>query len=385
VGPPVTRHLLVTNDFPPKVGGIQAYLWELWRRIDPARFVVLTASSHPDAAAFDAEQARRGVRIERVDGRILFFPTPGAVRRVRGLADEVEAGLILLDPALPLGEIGPHLGRPYGVILHGAEVAAPARLPGLRRRLAHVLERAAVVISAGSYPGAEARRVVGVRLPPVVSVPPGVDCERFVPLGSAERRAARRRLGLPEEAPLVVSVSRLVPRKGLDVLIEAAEALRPSFPDLVVAIGGRGRDGARLGRLVTRTGSPTRLLGLVPDEDLPALYGAADVFTMVCRDRWGGLEQEGFGTVFLEAAAAGIPQVAGRSGGAAEAVVDGETGVVVERPRDAGAVALALRRLLGDPGLRRRMGEAGRRRAVTSFDYARLAPRLADALREMGG
>jgi phosphatidylinositol alpha-1,6-mannosyltransferase len=381
----VSRHLLVTNDFPPKVGGIQGYLWELWRRIDPDRFVVLTASSDPDHAAFDAEQAGHGVRIVRVDERLLFFPTPAVVRRVRQLADDVGAGLVLLDPALPLGAAGPRLGRPYGVILHGAEAVAPGRLPGLRQGLAHVLGHAAVIVSAGGYPAEEARRVVGPRLPPVIEIPPGVDCRRFVPLAPADRLAARHRLGLPDAGPLVVSVSRLVPRKGMDVLIEAAEALRPSFPDLTLAIGGQGRDAQRLGRLAARTGSAPRLLGAVADEDLPDLLGAADVFAMVCRSRWSGLEQEGFGIVFLEAAASGVPQVAGRSGGAAEAVIEGETGFVVDRPHDAGAVAHGLRRLLADGDLRRRMGGVARRRAEASFDYARLAPRLADALGEMGG
>jgi phosphatidylinositol alpha-1,6-mannosyltransferase len=183
----------------------------------------------------------------------------------------------------------------------------------------------------------------------------------------------------------VVSVSRLVPRKGMDVLIAAAARLVPSFPDLTVAIGGRGRDAGRLEDLARRTGAPVRLLGPVPDADLAALVGSADVFAMACRTRWAGLEQEGFGIVFLEAAAAGVPQVAGQSGGAAEAVVDGQTGLVVGRPHDPAAVAHALRRMLADPDLRRRMGEAGRQRAVASFDYARLAPRLADALGEVGG
>ena len=375
----------MTNDFPPKVGGIQAYLWELWQRMDPERFVVLTATSDPEHAEFDRAQAERGVRIERVPERILFFPTPAVVERIRRLADEIDAGLVLLDPALPLGAAGPRLDRPYGVIIHGAEVTAPGRLPGSRQALAHVLGHARIVVSAGGYPAAEAARATGDRLPRVVEVPPGVDCGRFVPLDGADRQAGRRRLGLPAKGPLVVSVSRLVPRKGMDVLVAAAARLAPSFPDLTVAIGGRGRDHRRLAELVRRTGAPVRLLGKVADDDLATLVGAADVFAMACRDRWGGLEQEGFGIVFLEAAAAGVPQVAGRSGGAHEAVVDGETGLVVDRPDDPGSVALALRRLLADPDLRRRMGEAGRRRAVASFDYARLAPRLADALGEVGG
>jgi phosphatidylinositol alpha-1,6-mannosyltransferase len=180
-------------------------------------------------------------------------------------------------------------------------------------------------------------------------------------------------------------VSRLVPRKGMDVLIRAASAVAPSFPGLTVAIGGTGRDEGRLRRLAAGAGVVVRFLGRVPDADLPALYGASDVFAMLCRNRWAGLEQEGFGIVFLEAAAAGVPQVAGRSGGAAEAVVHGTTGLVVDDPRSVPAAARALRQLLVDDTARRRMGRAGRRRAEESFDYDELARRLGDGLRDVGG
>jgi phosphatidylinositol alpha-1,6-mannosyltransferase len=134
-----------------------------------------------------------------------------------------------------------------------------------------------------------------------------------------------------------------------------------------------------------RTGAPVRLLGRVSEEDKSALLGVADVFVMACRNRWGGLEQEGFGIVFLEAAAAGLPQVAGESGGAAEAVLDQQTGLVVARPDDPSEVAAALGRLLSDESLRRRMGSAARDRALACFDYASLAPRLAEALAQVGG
>ena len=215
-------HLLVTNDFPPKVGGIQAYLWELWRRLEPDSFAVLTASSDPGADAFDAEQAARGIRIERVASKVLV-PTPGLVRRIRQSAERVGADLVVLDPAFPLGVIGPRLGLPYAVLLHGAEVAVPGRLPVSRSVLAHVVRGSSLVISAGGYPAAEARRAVrGRGMPRVVEIPPGVDLDRFVPLDEDERTRARADLGLPVEGPLVVSVSRLVPRKGMDVLIDAA-------------------------------------------------------------------------------------------------------------------------------------------------------------------
>lgn len=355
-------HLLVTNDFPPKVGGIQSYLWELWRRLPPERVVVLT-TPYPGAAEWDAAQPFRIVRSKQ---RVLL-PTPAVQREVRRLADEVEARLVVIDPALPLGLLGPRLDRPYAVVLHGAEVTVPGRLPAARRALRHVVTHAAHVVAAGSYPAAEARRVAGDRMPPTTVVPPGVDTRRFHPVEHGPGRT-------------VVSVSRLVPRKGMDALIEAAAALKHDHPDLVVLIAGTGRDRARLERRAARLHAPVRFLGRVADDDLPALLASADVFAMLCRNRWAGLEQEGFGIVFLEAAACGVPQVAGDSGGAAEAVVDGETGLVVRRPHDADAVAAALDRLLRDDDLRVRMGEAARRRAVDDFDYDVLAARLDGAL-----
>jgi phosphatidylinositol alpha-1,6-mannosyltransferase len=169
----------------------------------------------------------------------------------------------------------------------------------------------------------------------------------------------------------------------MDTLVRAAALLAPTRPDLTVAVAGAGRDRMRLDRLVQRIGAPVRLLGRVDDERLPSLYACADVFAMLCRNRWGGLEQEGFGIVFLEAAACGVPQVAGDSGGATEAVVDGETGFVVRRPNDAEEGARVLARLLDDPDLRRAQAQASRQRAETEFSYEVLARRLDDALREM--
>jgi len=371
-------HLLVTNDFPPKVGGIQSYLWELWRRLPPEEFTVLT-TAHPQAVGFDAAQ-RFGVVREQSS---VLLPTPALVRRVRALAMDVGATGVVLDPALPVGAIGPHIGLPYALVLHGAEVTVPGRLPGSRAVLAQVLRGAQLIVAAGSYPQAEADRAAGRALP-TVCVPPGVDTDVFVPLAPADKVAVRERLGLPATGPLVVSVSRLVPRKGMDVLIHAAVALEPDRPGLTVAIAGGGRDESRLRALVAKTGAPVRLLGKVPGVDLPDLYACADVFAMLCRNRWGGLEQEGFGIVFVEAAAAGVPAVAGSSGGAADAVVDGETGVVVAHPDDPRAVARALAPLLDDPPRRAAMGEAGRHRAVSSFTYDLLARRLHEALRRLG-
>lgn len=368
-------HLLVTNDFPPKVGGIQSYLWEMWRRLPPDEVTALT-TPYEGSEAFDADQDFRVVRSRQ---RVLL-PTPAVLTVVRRLADEVGAEVVVLDPALPLGMLGPRLERPYVVVLHGAEITVPARLPVTRRALARVLAGACHVISASAYAEDEARRVTGDSMPPTTLVPPGVDPERFRPLSAEERDKTRADLGLDPEARLVVSVSRLVPRKGMDTLITAAHRLAPDHPDLAVVIAGAGRDRPRLERLVKRLRAPVRLLGPVPDGRLPAVYGCADVFAMPCRERWGGLDQEGFGIVFMEAAACGVAQVAGRSGGAGDAVAHEETGLVVDEPGNPEGVAEALARLLDDPALRRRMGEAARRRAATEFSYDVLAPQLERAL-----
>lgn len=368
------NHLLVTNDFPPKVGGIQSYLWELWRRLPPDETTVLTTPYEGDRA-WDREQP---FRVERTRASVLV-PSASLVRQIDRLADEVEAELVLLDPALPLGLVGPRLARPYGLVLHGAEVTVPGRVPGTHRALRRVLRGAQLVVAAGGYPAAEARRAAGRDLPTVV-VPPGVDVDRFRPLEPMARMSARADLGLPLSGTLVLSVSRLVPRKGMDVLIEAVARLARRRPRLHLAIGGDGRDRRRLERLAARHDAPVTFLGRVPDDALPALYGCADVFAMLCRNRWAGLEQEGFGIVFLEAAACGVPQIAGDSGGASEAVADHETGLVVHEPGNVEAVRHALARLVDYEELRVRMGAAARYRAVEQFSYDVLAQRLHEAL-----
>jgi phosphatidylinositol alpha-1,6-mannosyltransferase len=372
------KHLLVTNDFPPKIGGIQSYLWELWRRLPAEETAVLT-TPYDGAGDFDAAAP---MHVERIDQPVML-PTRSLVERIDETADRVGAELVVLDPALPLGHLGPRLARPYGVILHGAEITVPGRVPGPRHALSRVLRGAELVIAAGGYPADEGERAARRGLP-VTVVPPGVDTDRFVPLDPAARAAARARFGLAPESTVVVSVSRLVPRKGMDVLIRAAARLAPIHPDLEVVIGGTGRDRARLERLVVELAAPVRLLGRVDDADLPALYGAADIFAMDCRNRWLGLEQEGFGIVFLEAAACGVAQVAGESGGAAEAVLHGETGLVVDDPRSVAALTEALRTLIVDPDRRRAMGTAARRRADAESSYDVLAARLRGALDDWG-
>lgn len=368
------KHLLVTNDFPPKIGGIQSLLWEWWRRLPPDSFAVLT-SPYAGSAEFDAGEP---YRIERVREPVLL-PHPPMVQRINALADEVGADLVVLDPAVPLGLVGPSLNRPYDLVLHGAEVTVPGRLPGTRQTLAYTLTRARHIVAAGGYPAAEAEAAAGRSLP-VTVVPCGVDPDRFVPIDAAHRRETRQRLGLPVDAELIVGISRLVPRKGFDTAIRAVSRLSRLRPDVHLAIAGSGRDAERLRRLADELSAPVTFLGRVSNEDLPLLYACADIFTMLCRNRWGGLEQEGFGIVFLEAASCGVPQVAGRSGGAAEAVADGETGLVIDDPQDTQAVADAFARILDDDEMRAAMAARSRQRVEEEFAYDVLARRLGESL-----
>ena len=368
------KHLLVTNDFPPKIGGIQSLLWEWWRRLPPDSFAVLT-SPYVGTAEFDAGEP---YRIERTREPVLL-PHPWMVRKVNGLAEDFGADFVVLDPAVPLGLIGPSLELPYHLVLHGAEVTVPGRLPGAKQALAYTLRRADGIIAAGRYPAAEAIHAAGRDLP-VTVVPCGVDPDKFHPLSDNERSAAREHFGLAADAEVIVGISRLVPRKGFDTAIRAVARLARVRPKLRLVIAGGGREDERLRRLSDELDAPVTFLGRIPNADLPPLYGCADVFAMLCRNRWGGLEQEGFGIVFVEAASCGVPQVAGDSGGAAEAVADGETGFVIGDPEDIQAVADAFAALLDDDDLRRRMGERSRQRVLDEFAYDVLARRLGDTL-----
>ncbi len=252
-------------------------------------------------------------------------------------------------PPCPSATSDPDLARPYGVVLHGAEVTVPGRLPGTRGRLARVLVGARLVVAAGGYPADEAERAARRGLP-VVVVPPG---RRHRPLHAPGRtRRAPRPGPATASAPTTSWSCRSVgscPARAWTPSSTRPPSWRPTRPRLRVLIGGGGRDEGRLARRIRRTGAPARLLGRFEEAEKPDLYGAADVFAMLCRDRWAGLEQEGFGIVFLEAAACGVPQVAGASGGAAEAVADGVTGTVVERPHRRPRRGRRPRRLPGRP------------------------------------
>lgn len=378
----MNKTLIVTNDFPPRPGGIQAFLHNMALRLDPGRVVVYASTwkgGDADAVArFDAGQPFRVVR----DRTTMLLPTPRVTRRAAGLLREHGCASVWFGASAPLGLMAPALRRAGAerivATTHGHE-AGWAVLPAARQLLRRIGEGTDTMTYLGEYTRSRiARALTPSAASRMVRLPPGVDEKTFHP-GSGGA-AVRERLGLAGR-PVVVCVSRLVPRKGQDTLIEAMPAVLAGVPDAVLLIVGGGPYRRDLERLAERTGvrGAVRFTGAVPWEELPAHYGAGDVFAMPCRTRRGGLDVEGLGIVYLEASATGLPVVAGDSGGAPDAVLDGETGWVVPGG-SAERTAARVVELLGDPRLRRRMGERGRAWVEESWRWDTLAARLRDLL-----
>ncbi|MBJ3807413.1 glycosyltransferase family 4 protein [Streptomyces flavofungini] len=378
------KTLIVTNDFPPRPGGIQAFLHNMALRLDPAQIVVYASTwkrgreGAEATAAFDAEQPFQVVR----DPTTMLLPTPRVTRRAVSLLREHGCTSVWFGAAAPLGLMGPALRRAGARRLvattHGHE-AGWAQLPASRQLLRRIGESTDTVTYLGEY----TRSRIAAALSPaaagrMVQLPPGVD-EKTFHRGSGGD-AVRARLGLTDR-PVVVCVSRLVPRKGQDTLILAMPRILAREPDAVLLIVGGGPYEKELRRLAaeTRVADSVVFTGAVPWAELPAHYGAGDVFAMPCRTRRGGLDVEGLGIVYLEASATGLPVVAGDSGGAPDAVLDGETGWVVRggSPEDSADRILAL---LGDAELRERMGERGRRWVEERWRWDLLAERLRELL-----
>jgi phosphatidylinositol alpha-1,6-mannosyltransferase len=372
----IPRTLLVTNDFPPRVGGIQRTLHALVRELPPDRISVL-APFWDGSEAFDAGQPYRIVRAPR---RFLW-PTPATRRLTDGLVGGSGAEVVLFGDAMPLAAMGPGLagrGIPYLVAAHGFDYWL-SLLPGAHASLAYMTSRAArVPVMCSAF----IARVVRTAVPedvPVSVMYPGADVDAFRP--DLPTDGVLERHGLVGR-PVVACVSRLVARKGQDVLIRAMTEIRRRVPGAALLIVGDGPYRSALERLAAGVPSGSvAFAGQVSEEELPTYYAAGHVFAMPCRTRLGGLEVEGWGNVFIEAAACGRPVVVGDSGGARESVVDGETGVLVDG-RSVEQVADAVSRLLEDPALAERMGKAGRERVERFYTWPRAAAQLGRWLRD---
>lgn len=376
------RTLLVTNDFPPVVGGIQSYLDDYTRRLPPSDLTVL-ASTPPEgpeaASAFDSEVPFDVVRMPTH----MLLPTPDVRRRMQGIIAERGIETVWFGAAAPLGLLGRAAKRAGAsrviATTHGHEVGW-SMLPGSRQLLRRIFRDADVVTYISEYTLGRLRPFMAAGAL-TTHLPSGIDVERFHP-DPAARAALRERYRLGD-APTVVCVSRLVARKGQDSLIEAWPRVAERLPGARLVIVGWGSYARRLALL--KRHSPARdsiiLTGKVPYDELPGHVAMGDVFAMPCRTRGGGLDVEGLGIVFLEASAAGLPVIAGTSGGAPETVEEGVTGNVVDG-RDQDALVEAIVRQLSDAEMRARMGAAGRELMTERWTWPSLVERLVAAIDE---
>jgi phosphatidylinositol alpha-1,6-mannosyltransferase len=371
----VSRTLVVTNDFPPRQGGIQTFVAALLARRPPESLVVL-ASDHPGSAAYDAALPYPVVRMPTG----MLLPTRGAARAAVDLAGRYGCDNAFFGAAAPLGLLAPAL-REAGVrhlvgATHGHETGWVA-LPGSRQLLQRIASGLDVLTYISRYthdrlaPALERR----TRL---AQLSPGVDVELFTP--DTDGSDVRRTYGLGD-APVVVCVSRLVPRKGQDVLIAGWPQVLARHPGARLLLVGGGPAEKSLRRSIAARGlaESVVLTGPVVPEELPAHYAAGTVFAMPCRTRRAGLDVEGLGMVFLEAAACGRPVVAGTSGGAPETVQEGVTGHVVD-PRSPTAVATTISALLDDPDKVAAMGAAGRAWVEERWSWTTIAATFAEIL-----
>jgi phosphatidylinositol alpha-1,6-mannosyltransferase len=358
--------LVVTNDFPPRQGGIETFVRSL---CDELPDLVVLTSRTPGDTQYDAALPFPVVR----DRTTMLLPTRRVTRAAVRVMREYGADRVVFGAAAPLGLMGPALrkagARRIVALTHGHETWW-AGTPGARQALRRIGDAADTMTTVSQW--------CADRIAPALSQPaaermrrltPGVDTSRFFPDCGGEQ--VRKGLGL-EGAPVVACVSRLVARKGQDTLIRAWPRVLAAVPEAVLLIVGGGPDRDRLQGLARQTGvaAAVRFTGAVPWDGIPPYVDAADVFAMPCRTRRFGLEPEALGIVTLEASATGKPVVVGDSGGAADTVRHGETGYLVD-PYNPAATAVRLIELLTDPARARAMGEAGRAWVRAEWTWAR--------------
>ena len=374
------RVLVVTNDLPPRVGGIQYYVDQLARGLAGAGHDVTFLGSRSDGwEAFDASAPYRVVRRDTTT----LLPTPGVRRQVTELVDATSADVVVFGAAFPLGLLGPAVlrrtGVPYVGFTHGLEVTAARTWLG-RRLLRRVGSAAAALTFVSQWCDDELRAAFGPG-PRYERLAPAVDPAAFHP--GVSGAAVRDRHGLGDR-PVVVTVSRLVERKGQDTLVRVLPELRRRAGDVALLVVGDGPHRTALEDDARRLGVADHVVfaGQVADDDLPAYYAAGDVFAFPTRERHRGLEVEAFGIVVIQAAAVGVPVVAGRTGGVPDAVGGPDTGVLVD-PLDDAAVVEALVDLLSDADHRASVGRAAADRVAAGFTWASRTDELVALLRDV--
>lgn len=357
--------LMVSSSFLPGQGGIESYLAELCDSLAP-RLAVLAAGERDGKALPDD----LGYDVHPFNGKLLV-PGPKARRAIEEAARREGTDKVLFGTPWPLVMLAPQLkGLRYAVIVHGAEMIVPAAAPVINRRLAKALAGAELLLPVSEYTGRAVNSFLegsGHTVPEMATLRAKVDLERFHP--GAKTTEIRSRYGIGEDDKVILCFGRLVPRKGVDRLIRALPVIRRAVPEAKVVIAGTGPEEKRLRALAKAQGDNVVFTGRVPEEDAPSLYATADVFALPVADRWRGLEIEGLGVVLLEAAACEVPCVTGISGGTPEAVIDGDTGFVIDST-DQAVLAARITWLLQNPDRAAAMGRAGRAHVEAEFGGA---------------
>jgi phosphatidylinositol alpha-1,6-mannosyltransferase len=386
----VSRVLLVTNDFPPRRGGIQSYLGEFVGRLVQggpgagSHAVTVYAPQWKGADAYDRSAREAGYRVVRHPGT-LMLPGPTVDARMRRLISDHDIDTVWFGAAAPLALLAQR-ARQAGATrvvasTHGHEVGW-SMLPVARSVLRRIGDHTDVVTFVSRYTRSRFAPAFGPEAS-LEYLPPGVDSDRFRP-DPASRAELRDRYRLGER-PTVVCLSRLVPRKGQDMLIKAMPSIRERVDGAALVIVGGGPYLEALRKLAQDCGVADQVTftGGVDAAELPAHHALADVFAMPCRTRGAGMDVEGLGIVFLEASATGVPVIAGQSGGAPEAVQHNKTGLVVDG-RSVSQIADAVTELLIDRDRAAAMGAVGREWVTSQWRWDTLAARLANLLGEGG-
>lgn len=366
---------VVTNDFPPRIGGINDYVDQIFRRFGLGR-VTIFSSTYPGASEFDAKFPHEVIRLPTK----MMLPTPGVRRELHGVLSSRKPDIVMFGATWPLGHMGPairrKLGIPYGGFTHGLEITG-ALVPGL---LAPIGRDASLLTAATDWSRGKLERAFRWT-GRMELLPSGIDVGAFHPGVSDQAVRERHALGT---SPVICCVSRLVARKGQDMLIRALPAVAREIPRARLLIVGSGPYDATLRALARKEGVADRVVftGAVSYPELPSYFRAGNVFAMPCRSRLMGLDIEALGAVFLQGAAVGRPVIAGASGGAPEAVKEGETGWVVD-PESPAAIARSIIPLLADPVHAAAMGKRGAAWVHAEWSWDSMARRLEEMLRAL--
>jgi phosphatidylinositol alpha-1,6-mannosyltransferase len=373
--------LFVTNDFGPRAGGIESFIIGLVQHANLSPITVYT-SSQGDTREYDESwQSDYGVKVIR-DSEKILLPTPRVSRSITRVIKELETEVVVFGAAAPLAIMSAACRRAGAkkiiALTHGHEVWWSKVFP-----FTLIMRRIGSTTDALTYLGEFTRRAISRSLTSraasaMVKIAPGIDTEHFSPVDSTELKTS---MGLSGKR-VIVSVGRLVHRKGQDKLIESMPSIIQEIPNAHLLLVGEGPYRKHLMELVRKHHLEdfVTFIGRIQFAQLPSYICCGEIFAMPSRSRFAGLEVEGLGIVYLEASACGLPVIAGASGGAPDAVIDGVTGVVVDG-LDTEAIAKEAVKLLNNPTLAREMGVAGREWVEEKWRWQIWADEFAKLLR----